>query len=198
MKRGPRNMKNHRIILLGAAAAATFMVSPVTAQRRGPMSPAFDGPPMEMRGPAILEALRDDLDGFSAEYALSNDQRSRVAAVVNEFSSTHQESMDRMAALRDSLGTLRPLRGQREEVRTIMREYGDLMRELQPVFRDFQDNLGDVLTWNQGREVMARYGPSPRGRVAMNRMQRPGRAGLNRRGGARPMRGPRAGFRGRD
>lgn len=190
-------MRNHTILLLGAAAAATFVASPVTAQRRGPMRPASDGPPIEMGGPALFNAIRDDLNGFTTEYDLSDNQRSRLEAAVNEFSSTHQESMDRMAVLRDSVGALRPLRGQREEVRTIMREYGDLMRELQPAFRDFQDNLGDVLTWNQGREVMARYGPSARGRVAMNRRQRPGRAGLNR-GGARPMRGPWAGFRGRD
>lgn len=183
-------------MLLGAAAAATLVVSPVTAQRRGPMAPAFDGPPMEMRGPALFNAIRDDLEAFSTEYDLSDNQRSRLEASVNEFSAAHQESLDSMAVLRDSLGALRPTRGRREETMAVMREYRDLMLELQPAFRDFQDNLGDVLTWNQGTEVMARYGPSVRTRVAMNRRQRAGRAGLGRRGPMAP-RGPRAGFRGR-
>jgi hypothetical protein len=182
-------MKTRIVVALGVIAGVTLAAHPTDAQRFAPR------PAEGVRGQAMLNLLSEDLNAVATDFDFSAEQRGRVEGMVREFNTQHVDALDRLTAIRDSLSSMRPRRGDRESMRELVTEFRDIQRELRPAFEQFETGIGDVLTWNQGRQLAVRYGPRRSVDGLAPRVR--GRTGRFDLGARRFMRGPRMGTWGR-
>lgn len=168
-------MKPSTSTLMAAALLAAVVVQPLNAQRRGSSTSVHE----RGRRPLVL-SLQDDFERLAEQMALDEQQRSQIQSMVADFTAEHAASLDQLRTLQDSLRRMQrgPRHSEDNDARETMAEYADLLHDLNPAFREFREDLGDVLTWNQGRVLFSGRGMmAQRGRHGLDGMPH----GVNRR-----------------
>ncbi len=170
-------------------ALAMVLAGSALAQR----GPRGTGAGFGMRSWVLDE---NGLDSLAARADLTDEQRLRLDGLAQEFRTENADAVDRMNRMRAKIDALRTEDQQptREAMNRIAKEHGYPERDLRPALTKLHEDMAEIITVQQQRQLQRGTTISGRGQRAMaGRGYRTGRGGFAA-SGRRPA--PRAYQRG--